>query len=288
MLSRFAALKGGSNNFGVVTRFDLTTFPQREYWGGGYAYNASAIPQLFETFTDYVSQQDLSTHVFVATGFTKGSEFGTAHVFDTEGNVSRPSLTPFGQIQPQLSNTTRSASLLSFADEESTYDANGARTLFFTTSFRFDPDLIKPVYDIFNASYGEIRTVADLSISLTFQVIPKEMIAKSNALGPNSLGLKPEDGPLVLVIVTGSHSHAADDEKMLYIYRSVIRAIDLLAAAKYKEARFRYLNYAYKDEAVVPSYGPDSVAKLQAVSKKYDPEGFFQKGVPGGFKLPHA
>jgi len=24
---------------------------------------------------------------------------------------------------------------------------------------------------------------------------------------------------------------------------------------------------------------------LKAVSKKYDPEGIFQKGVPGGFKL---
>ena len=28
------ALKGGSNNFGIVTRFDLRTLPQREIWCG--------------------------------------------------------------------------------------------------------------------------------------------------------------------------------------------------------------------------------------------------------------
>jgi hypothetical protein len=28
------ALKGGSNNFGVVTRFDFQTFAQGDLWGG--------------------------------------------------------------------------------------------------------------------------------------------------------------------------------------------------------------------------------------------------------------
>lgn len=28
------ALKGGSNNFGVVTRIDLKTFAQGKFWGG--------------------------------------------------------------------------------------------------------------------------------------------------------------------------------------------------------------------------------------------------------------
>src|SRR6201992_1307956 len=28
------ALKGGNNNFGIVTRFDLKAFPQENIWGG--------------------------------------------------------------------------------------------------------------------------------------------------------------------------------------------------------------------------------------------------------------
>lgn len=32
------ALKGGSNNFGIVTRIDLKTFPQGKFWGGMIGY----------------------------------------------------------------------------------------------------------------------------------------------------------------------------------------------------------------------------------------------------------
>jgi FAD/FMN-containing dehydrogenase len=34
----WSALKGGSNNFGVVTRIDLRTFPQGKFWGGFAVY----------------------------------------------------------------------------------------------------------------------------------------------------------------------------------------------------------------------------------------------------------
>jgi len=32
-------------------------------------------------------------------------------------------------------------------------------------------------------------------------------------------------------------------------------------------------------------YGEESLERMKGVSKKYDPEGVFQRGVPGGFKL---
>lgn len=38
----FTALKGGSNNFGVVTRFDLMSFPRDNFWGGTILYPSSA------------------------------------------------------------------------------------------------------------------------------------------------------------------------------------------------------------------------------------------------------
>lgn len=49
--------------------------------------------------------------------------------------------------------------------------------------------------------------------------------------------------------------------------------------------RFRYLNYADKQQNPIASYGPGNVAQLQATNKKYDPNGMFQKQAPGGFKL---
>lgn len=46
-----------------------------------------------------------------------------------------------------------------------------------------------------------------------------------------------------------------------------------------------YLNYAAQDQDPIASYGADSVERLKAASRKFDPQGLFQRNVPGGFKL---
>ena len=50
----FAALKGGSNNFGIVTRFDLQTFKLGEYWGGSNYYLGNETTSLLDAFYSFV------------------------------------------------------------------------------------------------------------------------------------------------------------------------------------------------------------------------------------------
>ncbi|KAK7960758.1 FAD-binding domain-containing protein [Apiospora saccharicola] len=52
----FRALKGGGNNFGVVTRFDLETFPAKTCWGGFAMYSDEAGPALIDAYGDYMRQ----------------------------------------------------------------------------------------------------------------------------------------------------------------------------------------------------------------------------------------
>lgn len=51
---------------------------------------------------------------------------------------------------------------------------------------------------------------------------------------------------------------------------------------------FIYLDYAYKTQDPLASYGEENLAKMKKVAEKYDPEGVFQTMVPGGFKLSKA
>ena len=46
-----------------------------------------------------------------------------------------------------------------------------------------------------------------------------------------------------------------------------------------------YLDYADKTQDPLKSYGAESVKKMKAAAKKYDPFGIFQNLVPGGFKI---
>jgi hypothetical protein len=46
-------LRGGGNNFGIVTRFDLAAFPQGNMWGGSNLYFLDAEPALNQAFEDF-------------------------------------------------------------------------------------------------------------------------------------------------------------------------------------------------------------------------------------------
>jgi len=49
--------------------------------------------------------------------------------------------------------------------------------------------------------------------------------------------------------------------------------------------RYIFPNYAFWKDDVMKGYGERSLEKLKETSREYDPEGVFQKAVPGGFKL---
>lgn len=67
----FRALKGGSNNFGIVTRFDLETYPQGQLWGGFIAYPSSIVPQILSAFEGFMqsAKSDPYAEIICAIGY---------------------------------------------------------------------------------------------------------------------------------------------------------------------------------------------------------------------------
>ena len=82
-----------------------------------------------------------------------------------------------------------------------------------------------------------------------------------------------------------SWTEAADDGLVNETASKFIADVETLAREKGVYHRFVYLDYADKTQNPIDGYGEANKQRLQAVSKKYDPQGLFQKGVPGGFKL---
>lgn len=103
--------------------------------------------------------------------------------------------------------------------------------------------------------------------------------------GTNSLGLPAGKQDIVLGALTAAYDLSNDTA----LVRETIRMIydQQLALLKQQGVYldFQYLNYADPSQDPIGSYGAANVAALQATSEKYDPDGFFQTGVPGGFKL---
>jgi hypothetical protein len=67
--------------------------------------------------------------------------------------------------------------------------------------------------------------------------------------------------------------------------QSWIGKFDALAEEEGVKQEFIYLNFAAWFQDPLRAFGKEQFEKLRKVSKKYDPKGFFQKQLVGGFKL---
>jgi len=155
-----------------------------------------------------------------------------------------------------------------------------------SSPIRLDKQLILDLQGLYNKTIESIKTVSGLTLSMVFQPLTKHMLQQSALQGPNALGLSPEDGPLLITLLNSVHTNAADDMKVIEAVTCLLSKIEGLARQRGLAERYRFLNYTHKTEDVIESYGAENVEFLQAVSKRYDPSGFFQSRVPGGIKLP--
>jgi hypothetical protein len=119
------ALKGGSNNFGIVTRYDMRTISQGKMWGGQVIYPSStASQQLAALFSFNVADgYDEYASVIASFGFAAGVGVVAVNSLEyTSPVVNPPALQPFTVIQPQLENTMRITNLTDITIEQNEDD----------------------------------------------------------------------------------------------------------------------------------------------------------------------
>lgn len=289
------ALRGGGNNLGVVTRFDLRTFPQGPFWGGTVLYFPPSFPGQVDALVAELTKSDASdeTHLMLSIGYSAsymqlGGTLCMNQVYHTGTSEAAPEvLDPFVKISPQVEqlNSVRTLTLKDAAGEQAGQSADDVRCAYMNTTVKADAPTLKAAAEVYLAALESLKECEGITCSLTLQPYSASLLRKSAELGGNVLNLSAEDGPLVSILALTWWKNKADDEKIVGTFRKVIETIDRDAASRGTAVPFKYMNYAWDFQDPISSYGEENKAFLQEVSKKYDPEGLFQKGVPGGFKL---
>lgn len=146
------------------------------------------------------------------------------------------------------------------------------------TLFGPSESILREVHALWNSTVDSIRNVTGIQYLVIFQRTPA-------VVSGNSLGLEASEGPLVLCLLSITWTQPSDDDLINNMAKTLISRIEQATKAADLFHRFKYLNYAANFQDPIGSYGAVSQANLQRVSKKYDPTGLFQTGVPGGFKL---
>ncbi|KAJ8124926.1 hypothetical protein O1611_g8715 [Lasiodiplodia mahajangana] len=294
----WAALKGGSGNFGIVTRFDMKTIeyanPQNHIYGGAISYPHESTKEAIAAFVDFADSQskDVANHAFMSWAYIPG--IGTAitsFVANVLNDASTSAFDGIVRVPGMTGSSLRSAAVTNFTDEIQI--PKGYRHIWETGTYKNDARVIQYAVDKFNDMVPRIEAAVSseklLIIVASFQPLTQPMISQAAASGGNMLGLEErvKDGNGVLfnaaVVLSGDESEEAAAIPLVHEW---LGSMDGFAREEDLGWDWRYLNYANGDQDPIASYGLESVQTLRAVAVKYDPQGVFQRLRRSGFKIP--
>ena len=125
------ALKGGSSNFGIVTRFDLKTFTNRGVWGGLVFHPIQTLPQQISSFVALNNASKYDPHASVINSYVYSPQVNGWAVSNiivyTKPQPFPPSLKPFTDIEPKISSSIGIRNLSNVTDEINQYSPSGFR-----------------------------------------------------------------------------------------------------------------------------------------------------------------
>lgn len=282
------ALRGGGNNFGIVTRFDLATYPVEELWAGSqiYVVDDRTRKSLLAAVVKFADEwpSDPRAALICNFAYAQGMFVAAVDVEYTKPVENPPIFDTFKAI-PAMRDTMGIKSQSNVTLEFKASNPNGLRESYWTITVKLDIEMITFVADSYMAGIDPIKNVAGIFPALTLQVISPGMIAKMSKNGGNALGLKSSEGPLLLVLVNVMWADRADDEAVLKVVSDIINAVKYEAESSKKLNKFIYMNYASQFQSVFESYGSASYERLLQVARRYDPSRVFQELQPGYFKL---
>lgn len=291
----FWALKGGSNNFGIVTRFDIKTFSVPHVYGGNLAYDHTQVSELVDATASFVApgggsdDNNAAIVPVVAISPATGAISGSLTMCYRGSDPNPAALANFTKIQAQSSD----AGLRTFSDFmtlSSSQGTRGLRWLFRNTGVKVIPGSISLINETFTdytlSNIKNIESVKGATVMTSIQPITVNWLKAAKAAGGEPIGLDPANGAFIASLVICQWDDASDDDTMNAYATGVVDAIAAAAKKAGADYPFVYLNDAAKGQEVFKYYGGGtSLAKLKAIQRTYDPNGVFKRLEASGFKL---
>lgn len=300
----FWALRGGGgSNFGIVTRFDLDVFPQGNLWASNVLYPGALNTTLIPLFTDLTINglpQDPQAHTYFIMTYSPelGGYIAAASLYHATPPTTNTTPLVFVPLKsvPEIFSDTVTVENVSTALRAIDQPYGDRQTWWDTSVLVTESDLLTDIVPLWEQvvttflsaateNAGPNGTASAVAPYLVFQPIPLNILTAMQKNGGNALGLRPGDGPLMLVQLTVIWDDANLDELIEGELSQLIENVEAMASERGELKGFVYMNYAGSTQEVLKRYGPESYARLKDVANQYDPERLLQKYWKGYFQL---
>ena len=237
------------------------------------------------------SNQTLASNLYEYTGNVTGK-----HYYDSSDNTADPGVFPapfanftFYKIgNPLVGGASLGvASLYNLTSQLNL--PSGLRNIYAGLTFKATTPVLtqvnKVIQDVYQTTY---RDPPYTFLLAEYQSIPYITTQHSINNGGNVLGFdKVKDNVIVLMLVA-FWDGPTQDTRMRELMDATMSNVTKYTQSVGAYRPWQYVNFAYKDENPIGSYGDDNVKFLKNVSLKYDSGQIFQILAPGGWKLGDA
>ena len=197
----FLVLKGGGNNFGIVTKYEVKAFPFGDLWAGIMVYPRSTTAAQITAFMDFTAniKNDVSANMINIWSYQQATGADLIlNCLEYTKPIAAPA--PYNEllaIQPLIASTMRITNLTDLTTELADATTQNLRYTFITLTFKASAALYQQAITISDSYLAPHRNSPNLTWSLLFQPVPRIVQDHSVATGGNIMGIDRNAGDLM-------------------------------------------------------------------------------------------